>query len=478
MEKIAVIGGLGTLSGGDLLLKLLKNKEVLKNQSKYYFSFEQQPYKKMDVPLYHENDIKSRKFYAFSICKNFEQKEFSKILLPCFASHSFLNELQEEVSLPIVNMFEALSHYLKLNYKKGSKIGILTSDFVKNLPLITTYFEDYELVFPQNQTALMDAIYGTHGIKNGYLDGLPLEYIYEECNQLLQADCDVILPCITELSLITNQLWKRGISIIDVNQVYADYALSTSASISAPPFKLGIVGGVGPTATVDFMNKVILNTPAHKDQDHIKMIVDQNPQIPDRTANLIHNETDPTIALFSTCKRLEAAGVNAIAIPCNTAHAYVKAIQSHLKIPIINMLSVTASHISENFGNNVVVGLLATSGTVASRVYHHVLNEFGFDVLIPDETHQDLVMESIYGKEGVKAGFVTGNAKNNILQAANYLITQGADILILGCTELPLLFPLEKELDHQTKTAKLIDPTLILAKEIITLSKGSPQLSN
>ena len=63
------------------------------------------------------------------------------------------------------------------------------------------------------------------------------------------------------------------------------------------------------------MNKVILNTPAHKDQDHIKMIVDQNPQIPDRTANLIHNETDPTIALFSTCKRLEAAGVNAIAIP-------------------------------------------------------------------------------------------------------------------------------------------------------------------
>src|SRR5690606_850527 len=115
-------------------------------------------------------------------------------------------------------------------------------------------------------------------------------------------------------------------------------------------FKLGILGGVGPSATVDLMNKIIAHTPARRDQDHIKMIVEQNPQIPDRTANLVYNEEDPTIAMFSTCKRLEAEGADVIAIPCNTAHAFVESIQQYLKIPIINMLDATVDHIVKIYG--------------------------------------------------------------------------------------------------------------------------------
>jgi aspartate racemase len=117
--------------------------------------------------------------------------------------------------------------------------------------------------------------------------------------------------------------------------------LKTDTNKPVKPFKLGIMGGVGPSATVDFMKKIIQNTPATKDQDHIKMVVEQNPQIPDRTANIVWNETDPTIAMFSTCKRLEQEGADAIAIPCNTAHAFVKNIQEHLNIPILNMLTST-----------------------------------------------------------------------------------------------------------------------------------------
>jgi len=258
----------------------------------------------------------------------------SKILLPCFASHTFLEELQKETSITIVNIFDAIANYLGLKFEKGAKIGVLTSSFVKESFLLKHYLQDYELVYPQNQNQLMDAIYGETGIKNGYLEGLPLEYVYKACIELKAKGCEVILPCITEISLLVAQLRTRGISIIDVNEVYADYALAKENMPPAKPFKLGIVGGVGPSATVDFMNKVIQNTPAKKDQDHIKMIVEQNPQIPDRTANLIHNQTDPTIALFSTCKKLEVAGANAIAIPCNTAHAFVKEIQEHLKVPI------------------------------------------------------------------------------------------------------------------------------------------------
>ncbi|RMP70995.1 hypothetical protein ALQ17_200197 [Pseudomonas fluorescens] len=110
-----------------------------------------------------------------------------------------------------------------------------------------------------------------------------------------------------------------------------------------------------------------MDTPAGKDQDHIKMVVEQNPQIPDRTANLLRDETDPTLALYATCKRLESAGAQAIAIPCNTAHAFVERIQAHLRVPIVNMLSETVEWIVHTHGSGQAVGLLATSGTLQTR---------------------------------------------------------------------------------------------------------------
>ncbi|WP_372751757.1 aspartate/glutamate racemase family protein [Labilibaculum sp.] len=317
----------------------------------------------------------------------------------------------------------------------------------------------------------MNAIYGESGIKNGYLDGLPLEYVYEACLELKTKGCEVILPCITEISLLVSQLWTRGISIIDVNEVYADYALAKENIPLAKPSKLGIVGRVGPSATVDFMNKIIKSTPAKQDQDHIKMIVEQNPQIPDRTANLIHNQMDPTIALFSTCKKLAAAGSNAIAIPCNTAHAFVKEIQEHLKVPIVNMITTTAEYILENFGKDAKVGLLAKTGTIQSKVYFNDITNYGLQIVVPDETHQDCVMESIYGTFGVKAGYTDGVCKEQILKGVNYLMEREAQVIILGCTELPLMFPQTKELTVNKKVIELIDPTLILAKKVAKLAK-------
>lgn len=472
MEKIAVIGGLGTLAGGDLFFKLLKHQKVLKNQLHYHFVFEQQPYSQINLPLYHEEDIKSRKFYTYNLCQNFETQSVTKVLLPCFSSHSFLEELQKEVSIPIVNIFEALKNYVNLHFKTGIKIGVLTSDFVKENKILNKYLPDYELVFPSDQQKLMEAIYGDQGIKNGHFDGLSLEYIYKACTELYDKGCKIILPGITELSLVVEQLWKRGILILDVNQIYADYALEYDSDITAKQFKLGILGGVGPSATVDFMNKIIRNTPAKKDQDHIKMVVEQNPQIPDRTAHLIHHEKDPSIAMFSTCKRLEAEGADAIAIPCNTAHAFVEEIQKYLNIPVINMLTTTAEYIGINFGQSVKVGLLATSGTIESKVYHDILEKSGFELIIPDKEHQAYVMETIYGKYGVKAGFIDGVCREYLMNAAEYMISNGADVIILGCTELPLLFPTETEIIKNKKNIPLIDPTLILAKKIVTIAKA------
>ncbi|MDC8103394.1 amino acid racemase [Chryseobacterium sp. PTM-20240506] len=469
VEKIAVIGGLGTLSGGDLFFKLLKNKKVLKNQLGYHFIFEQQPYSQINLPLHQEEDIRSRKFYTYNVSKNFEKRDVTKILLPCFASHSFIDELQKEISITIVNIYDALAAYIRSRFSSGTRIGILTSDFVRQSKKLDEYFLDYELIFPIDQDKLMEAIYGKYGIKNGYFEGLSFEYIYKICAELTEGGCDIILPGITELSLITELLHRRGIQMIDVNQVYADYALLNPNSNVEKSFKIGILGGVGPSATVDFMNKIIQSTPAQKDQDHIKMVVEQNPQIPDRTANLIRQETDPTVAMFSTCKRLEAEGADAIAIPCNTAHAFVKDIQEHLGIPIINMLNITAEHILQNYGY-IKVGLLATSGTLHSRVYHDVLNEMKLEVIIPDTKHQEYVMESIYGQLGVKAGFAEGICKEYVLKAADFLIHEGADVIILGCTELPLMFSSEDTIISKGRKVTLVDPTLILAKKIVDLS--------
>ena len=142
MKKIAVIGGLGTLSGGDLFFKLLKNKEVLKNQLDYQFYFEQYPYNQMNLPLYNEEDIKSIKYYTYTVCNNFENKNVSGILLPCFASHSFLEELQKEIPIPIINIFDAVLEYLKVRYNPGARIGILTSNYVTELQMLHQYFQD------------------------------------------------------------------------------------------------------------------------------------------------------------------------------------------------------------------------------------------------------------------------------------------------------------------------------------------------
>lgn len=279
----------------------------------------------------------------------------------------------------------------------------------------------------------------------------------------------LIAPGMTELSLVAQDLQRRGLPVLDINEIYASFATAEPGSSPTPAFKLGIVGGVGPAATVDFMGKVVAATPAGRDQDHIKMVVEQNPQIPDRTANLLREETDPTMAMYSTCKRLESAGAHAIAIPCNTAHAFVDRIQPHLRIPIVNMLMETARWISQRYGRNKVVGLLATSGTVQSRVYHDAAHQAGLTIITPGVEYQSMVMESIYGERGVKAGHTQGICRTQLLVAAEHLVELGAEVLILGCTELPLIEAHNEAFEVGGRTVALIDPTTILAQRCVAL---------
>lgn len=474
-HTIGIVGGLGSLAGGDLFYKLVKSRAVLEDQGRFHFLLEQHPFKDVLLPLDAGASMTSRKFYVFEVCRSFEASGVDAIMLPCFASQTFRAQIQDELGIPVLDMMETLVRHIRQVAQPGSTLGVLASDYVRHSGLFEQALGcQYDVVYPdaQAQVALMEAMYGVNGIKDGHLDGMPLESVYQACLSVQAQGATLVVPGMTELSLVCADLQRRGIAALDINELYATFATQGSSAPHELPFKLGIVGGVGPAATVDFMGKVVASTPAGRDQDHIKMVVEQNPQIPDRTASLLNDETDPTMAMYATCKRLESAGANAIAIPCNTAHAFVERIQEHLRVPIVNMLTETIDWIRQTYGRDKTIGLLATSGTVASQVYHQAASRFGLEIVVPAPDYQKLVMEAIYGERGIKAGFTEGLCRDQLLIAAEHLSEVGATVLILGCTELPLVLSHCDAYELSGRTVALVDPTLILARRCVALAGG------
>jgi aspartate racemase len=187
---------------------------------------------------------------------------------------------------------------------------------------------------------------------------------------------------------------------------------------------------------------------------------------------LISEGVDPTVSLYATCKKLEDGGADIIAIPCNTAHAFVDRIQPYLGIPIVNMLTVTVRYLRDSFPGLRDVGVLATSGTIGSGVYRKTLESQGLHQIAPGAALQARVMDAIYGKNGVKAGFTTGQCQEDIIAALEGLIAEGVEVIILGCTELPILLPAGKFVGRNGGSVQLIDPTEVLARQCIAYAKG------
>lgn len=459
-----VVGGLGALAGADFLQHLIRATAV--EHDRYAVTFEQQSFPGDDRRAGVDYDPVGRKLHAFSMIRRLEMRGIDAILLPCFISQTFLHEITPNISTPIVGLMHALEAEVEAVLPQARRIGVLTSSYVRHMKLFDDVFSGhYDIVYPDadDQAALMDLVYDDGGIKSGQDAPGILARLQQICGNLVDQGCEVIIPGLTELSLVHSQLVDRvSVPLISVNKCYAEHALSQRIVRPSRLFKIGVVGGVGPLATVDFMEKVIKLTEARRDQDHVKMIVEQNPQIPDRTDYLVAGGTDPTIALLATCKKLEAAEADLIAIPCNTAHAFVDRIQRHLRIPIIHMLDETMAQVAHRHPGQLV-GLLATSGTVQSGVYAAAAAKAGVHILIPDAGHQTLVMEAIYGAAGVKAGFTDGQCREDLLKTIEHLAKRGAGVVILGCTELPLVFPDTKIFNTAGRIVSCLDPTSLLA---------------
>jgi aspartate racemase len=227
---------------------------------------------------------------------------------------------------------------------------------------------------------------------------------------------------------------------------------------------VGILGGVGPEATAELFRRVIKATAVKNDQEHLRIIIDNNPQIPDRTLAIMGKGESPLDEMIKTSLNLERAGAVMIAIPCNTAHHYLNDLRKNVHVPVLDMILETSNYISTQFPGVNKVGLLATTGTVTTQLYQHQLRPR--EVLSPEPEVQEKLMDIIYGDGGIKRGFTKGAPRRGTLKIARLLINRGAQVIIAGCTELSLV------LREEDLTAPLVDPLKILALAIVREAKA------
>ena len=201
---------------------------------------------------------------------------------------------------------------------------------------------------------------------------------------------------------------------------------------------IGVLGGMGPEATVDFFAKVVSLTPARKDQEHLRIIIDNNPKIPDRTEAILSKNSKLIVpALTETARNLERAGADFIAIPCNTAHYFYNDIARAVSIPVLHMIKEVGKSVQAILPGCQKIGLLGTSGTVSSGLYQIEMKGRGIEVISPAPEYQARVMEAILM---IKSGTHKDKAEAALKKIGNMLIEKyQAEGIILGCTDIPLV---------------------------------------
>ncbi|MCK4401079.1 amino acid racemase [bacterium] len=230
---------------------------------------------------------------------------------------------------------------------------------------------------------------------------------------------------------------------------------------------IGIIGGMGPAATSDIFQRILQLTSVKNDQEHIHIIIDNNPKIPDRSQAIFEKGESPVPALIESGKMLEQAKANFIIIPCNTAHFFYDELKGHLKIPIVHMIREVAKKIHKEYPDIRKAGLLSTQGTIKAGLYQKELMDFGIEVIKPDERAQNMVTEAIYGTKGIKCGYLEGKSKKLIYNAIDNLINNGAELIIGGCTEIPLV------VDSETVPIPFINSNQVLAEAAVSIAKGN-----
>ena len=205
--------------------------------------------------------------------------------------------------------------------------------------------------------------------------------------------------------------------------------------------RLGILGGMGPAASAEFVNRLIAQTPATCDQEHIPFVLWNNPQVPDRSTSLRNEDDRPLPFLLQGVQVLKAVGCDLIVIPCNTAHFWYDEM-AKLKVPIVHIVDSVADALRDAGVAGGTIGVMGTHATVELGLYQYKLNKSGWDCIVPTKEEMDTLVQPAI--DMIKGGKIT-ESQPIIMKVIHSLIERGAKAVVLGCTELPLAITISSE---------------------------------
>jgi aspartate racemase len=223
---------------------------------------------------------------------------------------------------------------------------------------------------------------------------------------------------------------------------------------------IGVLGGMGPLATVDFFNKVLAATPAKGDADHVPLLIQSDPRIAPRPAAILSGARSPLPDLLAGRDRLIAAGATALAMPCNTAHYWYADLVKGCSVPFISIVDSSCAELAGLSRAGQPIGIIATRATLVAKIFDAPLKSAGYTVLLPDEDLMDALV--LPGIELVKVGQAIQGGKL-IEQAVQALMLRGAGAVVLACTETPLAL----DAVQSPLRAQCVDTTAALARACV-----------
>jgi aspartate racemase len=229
---------------------------------------------------------------------------------------------------------------------------------------------------------------------------------------------------------------------------------------------VGVIGGMGPAATVDFLGRVVEATDVSVEQEHLHILVDCDPSVPDRTAFLLGQGPDPRPHLVRVARSLVLAGAELLVMPCNTAHVWIDDIRDSVKVDVVDWITEVAARVAGE--GSVRVGVFATTGTLMARLYQDALASKGVDALLPEEHLQEELMAIVYGSGGVKQAGLSYDLASRLQEIEAKVATEGADAVLLACTEFSLLFRAYERLWD----IRVFDAAQIVAERVVSLAGG------
>ena len=225
---------------------------------------------------------------------------------------------------------------------------------------------------------------------------------------------------------------------------------------------IGILGGMGPEATVDLMHRIIAKTEAKDDIDHIRCIVDNNPKVPSRIKALLEGTGEsPAPCMADMAKRLETWGADCLAIACNTAHNYYPDVRQAVSIPVLNMIELTAHHVVRENPDCLRVGILASPAVRLTKLYSSVLEPLGRTVIYPEPEYENRLLQVI---KNIKNGDTGEAVRREFAAIVENIQKCGASIAVIACTELGIIC--------EQYTIPTIDAADVLASELVCFAKG------